>query len=297
MAANPRIAAGRRVAFASEIPITYADVAYTVFLPEGPKFDSGLYGPVIDDVRARVVQIIRALIALPEQQALALGSAIRMRNAACCLVESDYSSAYGLLVAAIEALSGTFRGLPTSWEAWDEAEGWDIFMTKELSLSEHDAEKLRQRLLKDKHLRLRLTFIEYIVTNLSPSFWEEHYLHYVPSYVKEASGFTPQGGEWKDLGPMSTLISKDLASLRKRLGSSYNARSTVFHQSSRLEQMDLLPIPETSRKSSFSKVPLSFGVLRRIVDHLLWNEVEKGAHNAPELPAFEVRHRKADGSA
>ncbi len=282
LAAILGLATGRRVAFANEFPLKLAEASWTWFLPVGPAFDGGLYGPVQGDIRTQVVTIVKALVSLPERLALSVGGAIRMRNAACCLVESDHSSAYGLLIAALETLSRAFGNPPDSWQDWEQAKDWDGFIT-ELALSEQDAEKLRKRLLGDKQLRLKRTFVEYAVHGIAPSFWEESYFQYEPALDIDGNGVKVREGAW-NARPITDLVPSDLDNLRKRLRKSYDARSEVFHQSSRLEQIFVMPFPNDS------KAPLSFSGLRLIVDHLLWREIERGAKDAPDLPNFEVRH-------
>ncbi len=282
LAAILGLAIGRKVAFANEFPLKMAEADWTYFLPVGPVFDGGLYGPVQGDVRTRVITIVKALVTLPERLALSVGGAIRMRNAACCLAESDHSSAYGLLIAALETLSRAFGNPPNSWQDWDQAKDWDVFIT-ELTLSEEDAEKLRKRLLGDKQLRLKRTFVEYAVSSVAPSFWEETYFQYEPALDIDMSGVKVREGSWNPR-PITDLVPSDLGELRKRLQKSYDARSEVFHQSSRLEQIFVMPFPNDL------KAPLSFTGLRLIIDHLLWREIETGAKDAPDLPNFEVRH-------
>lgn len=73
LAAILALATGRRAAFANVFPIRYADADWRWFLELGHAFDGELYGPVEGDTGARIVTILRALVALPERPALALG--------------------------------------------------------------------------------------------------------------------------------------------------------------------------------------------------------------------------------
>jgi hypothetical protein len=288
LAALLALASGRRVAFANEFPMKYEGADWTWFLEIGHMFDGELYGPIEVDVGARLATIIKALIGLEgkdRKQALSLGNTIRMRNAACCLFESDYSSAYGLLVAGIETLSRSFGNPPDSWQDWDQASTWDKLF-KKLSLKEEQASALRHRLLKDKQLRLRRTFVHYAAENLSESFWSGRNVHFTPGYQLDASGVRPLPGAWRDAGSVEDIVPKNLAELRKRLGASYDARSSVFHESLRLDQISLLPAPAKSDS------PLPFSGLRRVLDHLLWYEIEKGAVAVRELPDIQLFHKK-----
>lgn len=283
LAAILALACGRKVAFANEVPMKYANAEWTWFLEAGHAFDNELYGPVEGDIRTRFVNIVQALVALPEKQALSFGGAVRMRNAACCLVEADFSSAYGLLIAAIETLSEAFGDKRTSWEHWDKHAQWDAFIGQ-LSLNDEHAAELRKRLLADRHIRLRLTFAEYAASNLSESFWQERYFRYTPQYAVDADDARPNGGSWREEGSISTLVPADRDELRKRLKLSYDARSQVFHQSTRLDQISVMPFP-----SAVTQL-LPFRGLRRILDHLLWREISKGATGAPELPDVKLFH-------
>lgn len=275
------LASGRKVAYANEVPIRYAEADWTWFLELGWAFDGELYGPVEVDIRAQFIKIVKALVALPEATALSLGSAIRMRNAACCLVESDHSSAYGLLVAAIETLSRQLGDPPSSWNEWDQAEEWDKLFI-ELALSDEATTKLRQKLLANKQLRLRRTFIEYASGNLPNSFWQEEYVHFVPSVEMVTSGVRPLEDVPRHVIPISVLVPRDGKELRKRLGRSYDARSKVFHESMRLDQIDVMPLPGRPNE------PLPFSGLRRILDGLLWHEIGKVADGAPDLPDVKL---------
>jgi hypothetical protein len=275
------LATGRRVAFANEVTFALEGAEWTGFLEIGHSVDGELYGPAEPGARDRFVTIAKAIVALPEDRAIALGDAIRMRNAACCLVETDHSSAYGLLIAALETLSRAFGTPPTSWHDWDQAEEWDRFFL-DISLSDQQAESLRQRLLANRQLRLRRTFVEYAAGNLPVSFWDRPHFQYTPGFVVEADGVRRSEGTWHEDAPMSVLVPQDADELRRRLGRSYDARSEVFHASTRLDQIIVMPVPGRPNQ------PLPFAGLRRILDHLLWLEIEKGATDAPDLPDFQV---------
>ncbi len=281
LAAILALATGRRVAFANEIPFSLQGAAWTEFLEVGHSLDSELYGPAGPELRNRFVTAVKAIVALPEDKALALGGAIRMRNAACCLVESDHSSAYGLLVVSLETLSRAFGNPPTSWADWNDAGEWDAFFLS-TGITGQQAERLRERLLSNKQIRLRRTFIEYAASNLAASFWEGPYYCYTPNFEVNVSGVQRGAGTWQENTSIAMLVPQNASELRRRLGKSYDARSEVFHQSARLDQIVLVPIPGNDRQ------PLPFAGLRRIIDHLLWIEIGEGARDAPDLPDFQV---------
>ena len=281
LAAVLALATGRRVAFANEVPTKYELSPQTTFLSINHMFDGELHGPVEIDTRDRFGRIVRALAALPERRALDLGGAIRMRNAACCLVQADHSSAYGLLVVALETLSRAFGNPSSSWGDWEQAADWDGSMLN-LGLSGNQAQRIREKLMDNKQIRLKRTFVDYIFNGLSQSFWEQRYFNYTPTIAMDANDARHAGGSWEDAGPVAQFVPTDHGELRRRLGKSYDARSEVFHQSVRLEQVALLPVP------GVTKQPLPFAGLRRILDHLLWQEIEISARDAPALPDFQV---------
>lgn len=287
LAAILALASGRRVQFANEFPIKYGDADWTWFLEAGQIFDGELYGPVESDVLEPVIKILKAISELQERPALSLGSAIRMRNAACCLVEADHSSAYGLLVAAIETLSRQFGSPPNSWEDWDKSNEWDLFMT-EINLTVEQARRLRVRLITDRQIRLRRTFIEYAASNLTEDFWNAPYRTFDPGYQVSDAGVTPTTGSWRNDGLIRELVSSDPTVLRKRLGRSYDARSVVFHESVRLAQVSVLPFPGTEKDL------LPFRVLRRILDYILWLEIERAASRSGPLPDVRLFHPLAE---
>ncbi len=283
IAAVLALATGRRVAFANEVPLRLEGVQWTVFLEVGPSVDGELYGPAEPGVHARFETAVRAIASLPEEDGLALGGAIRMRNAGCCLVETDHSSAYGLLVVALETLSRAFGDPPGTWQEWDQSEDWDGYFLQ-IGLTGQQAESLRARLLLNKQIRLKRTFVEYAVGNLPPSFWERSYYRYTPTLEMDPTGARRGGGSWNEGVQIAALVPQDPAELRRRLGKSYDTRSEVFHQSARLDQVTVMPVPGSARQ------PLPFAGLRRILDHLLWIEIEKGAREASELPDVQVLH-------
>ncbi len=141
---------------------------------------------------------------------------------------------------------------------------------------------IRERMLRDKHLRLRLTFVEYAASNLSDGFWQRPYFGYTPTFNVDSEGIRRSGGSWERRDQVSSLVPQDGDILRRRLRKSYDVRSQVFHQSARLDQAALLSVPGSDNR------PLSFAGLRRVLDHLLWLEIEAAVHDAPDLPDFAV---------
>ena len=278
------LAAGRRVVFANEFPLKYEMLEQTLFLPFNQVFDVELYGPADPAAPSRFTATLKAIANLPERQAFELGGAIRARNAACCLVQSDHSTAYGLLVVALETLSRAFGDPATTWNEWDQAPDWDKFFLG-IAVSGQQAARIREKLLANKQIRLKRTFVEYVVSGLSADFWSERYFRFTQSIKVSDEGYLPDAGTWDEAGTMAELVPSDERVLRRRLGKSYDARSEVFHQGARLDSFGLLlPVPSSEAH------PLPFAGLRRVLDHLLWREIGKATKDAADLPDIRILH-------
>lgn len=274
------LSTGRKVAFANEFSVRRQGANQLAFIPIGVSLDSELYAPITTAVEERTSAIIQAICELPLVKAEALGGSIRMRNAACGLVDSDHSTAYGLLVMAVEALSGRFGSAPNTWEDWDKASEWNKLFA-ENSFDEGQRQAIRAALIGDKQVRLRRTFIEYAANGLDDSFWSSHYQSYAPviEITQQGARWMDETGKVEDMGAMTEIVPDGPAILRKRLGKSYDARSVVVHHGARIDQ-----IVSMRRGVSAPGDPLPFHVLRRILDHLLWGEIERGSEGALELP-------------
>lgn len=280
-------ASGRKVAFANELPISVEGQDLITFIPLGIRLDSELYGPADDGVNARMDKVFKALVTLPQKKAIAIGDAIRMRNAACNLAEQDYSSAYGLLVAALETLSGEFGENSSVWEDWDLAGEWDAFIAEQ-GLSHDQAAALRDRLFLDKQIRIGEKFVDYTISSLDETFWDQHYWEYVPTIEivhghGASANWLPENFAWQDAGTLGDRVPQRLSDLRKRLTKTYNARSQVFHRSVRLQQIILMGVGGAGQSLSD---PLPFSGLRRIVDCILWKEIERGLLGARSVPHY-----------
>lgn len=215
------LAIGRRVMFVNEVPISLPDKQATWFFEVGQVFDSELYAPVLVDSKSKFEKVLKALSACSEAELSSMGGAIRMWNAACCLVDSDHSSAYGLLIAAVETLSRVFGDPPESWEDWEEAEGWDKLF-KRLSLAGNSADMIRAKLMRNKQIRLKRTFVEYVVSSLPDSFWQASYSQYTQGFRVESSQVQNESGAWDNTIPMETIVPRDGTELRSRLTASYS---------------------------------------------------------------------------
>lgn len=278
------LASGRKVAFADEISLRREDASFLTFLPLGVSLDGELYGPVKENVEQKTEIILQALAALPTIQADSLGGSIRMRNAACCLVDSDHSTAYGLLVMAIEVLSERFGEAPNTWDDWDQAPKWNTFAAIN-QFRDEQVQALRLALIGDKRVRLRRAFIEYASNNLNDEFWSAHYFGFTPSIelAQNTVSWLDKEGQVHDEGTMGDIITEGPAILKKRLGKSYDARSSYVHRGVRVNQLTSLV-----RHVGTPSDPMPFSSLRRILDHLLWKEIKRGAATAPVLPEGRI---------
>lgn len=286
LAAILALATGRQVEFAIEVPLHMEGSPTTTFLPTNHVFDSELNGPVHEDTKERFEEAVAAVVALPEDKALPLGSAIRMRNAACALLHSDVSSAYGLLVVALETLSRAFGSPSTMWQDWDEADGWDSFLLSQ-GIGGKQASAIRERLISNRQIRLKRTFVDYALTGLTDEFWSRKRYAFVPE-VTFPPGALPSAngnGRLEEEGTVGDLVPRDHAELGPRLRKSYDARSEVFHQSARLDPFHLVPAP------SSAKAPLPFAGLRHILDYHLWREVKASKVEEFHLPDVKLLHQ------
>lgn len=83
------MATGRRVSFAHEASLALQGSDSIAFMALGDMYDFELFGPAIPNHAERFRRIVNAIVALDDNRAEALGSAMRKRNAACCLIDSD----------------------------------------------------------------------------------------------------------------------------------------------------------------------------------------------------------------
>jgi hypothetical protein len=82
-----------------------------------------------------------------------IGAAAELHYASTLLFDLDPNAAYALCVAGLERLSRAYGAAPAEWAAWEDAQRLDRVF-EELSLSESQQDRLRQELLKNRHLRL-----------------------------------------------------------------------------------------------------------------------------------------------
>lgn len=261
----------RRVVVPLEVPVSVkGGNGRLSFLPYGGGLDRELNGPLPPDIIARFEALLANIATLSDSKAASIGSAVMLHYAACALVERDVRSAYVLLVAAIELLSREF-GLPSrEWSAWEDGHGWDeLFGT--ILLTEPQRSAIRARLLANRQLRLKRTFIEYGAETIPDSFW---------SVTFEQWGYTyrPQTNDWGDptLSPVliSQVLPKDRAILARSLARTYDARSAYVHRGSPFDQAASLRRRDIPVDGS---QPLPYQLLRVLVRELLLHQIGAAA--------------------
>jgi hypothetical protein len=285
LAAFVALSSGRQVAFANEFAMKYEPADWTGFLPTDILYDSELYAPVRTDFAERFDLFLRAVLLLSGEQSTAFVNATRMRAAACNLISSDISSAYGLLVGALETLSRQFGPVLTEWSNWDQSESWDQFMLGPLGLSGPQATGLRGKLLENKQIRLKYTFIEYVLGSITERLHSRTYAQYSNAISVAIEGVSALPGNYGEPVEIEFLVPKDPAILRRRLGKSYDARSSVFHDSVRLSTQIVTASPWAERQ------PLSFAGLRLILDDLLETAARSVDTDSAPFPDIQLVHK------
>lgn len=272
------MAIGRRVSFAHEASFGPQESNLVAFMPIGDMYDFALFGPAMPDHAERFRRLVNAIVALDDRRAEALGSAMRKRNAACCLIDSDPSLAYAILVIAIETLSREFGNPPTDWESWEQAENWDRFLLDH-QIGGAKATAIKVKLIADKPLRLRRTFTAYAMDRLTPRFWDKSYVRYRPHFHIDGENISYKGVVEDGRLPISDFVPEDRDERKKQLDRSYDFRSKVFHEGVIMEPIQLLRVP-------WPKRALSFAGLRCVLDELIWKEVEESPIADFEIPAL-----------
>jgi hypothetical protein len=160
------------------------------------------------------------------------------------------------LVAAIETLSQRFLERVRSWESFHDAATWDRWIA-DADLNGITADALRHRILAMGPIRIKQTFVDYVVDRLDSSFWGQSVFGLVLQYEMTSVG-TRLTNEytWTRQGLIDELVPSDPDELRQRLRKTYDARSRIVHESARLSSLSVLPMPSTS------ELPLGFLALR-----------------------------------
>ncbi len=256
------------------------------FVSYGQAADRRMYGPIEVDVCSALTTWLGNLASLEGEILDVVGSAIDLHYGAALLFEKDVTAAYVLLVAALEALSRRFGSPPTAWEDWEQSTAWDGFASK-AGLTEEQAEALRDRLMKDRNLRLRETFARYGAERIPDSFWSKPWREWLFGVEMQGSSSRYIEGNWQEPRAMSDFLSDDRDVLRNKLRRTYDVRSGFVHEGGR--SVHLMTEFEARIGPDDTEGPLSFPVLRSIVTELIKLEVAEEA-SASELPNIRLTH-------
>ncbi len=264
----------RRTAVPLELPISVKGSNTINFLPYGGGIDRELIGPLPDDALIRLSRALTSVGALTPDDTAMLGAATKLHYGACLLVERDVRSAYVLLVAALEVLSRKYGVPPREWSAWEDSSGWDSVFSQ-LTLNQDQQEVLRQKLLDNRHLRLKRTFCEYAANAIPTTFWDLAWEQWSYTYhVKEEC--------WSEATPapipVAEIIPRDRAVLRRALAKSYDIRSLYVHRGDEFDvagSLRQLDMPLTGDQ------PLPYQFLRLIVGELILHELRRVTSEGP----------------
>jgi hypothetical protein len=251
------VALDRRVEVVPEVGLQQEGRPETLFVGYADVIDPRLASPVGRFVDETCLPLAEGLLGLPEAESDVISRAMQLHYAAVLICESDLAAAYTLVVAGLETLTEL---VPRSqdWLSWDAAQHWDkLFEQQSLSTAQRSA--IRVALMKDKHIRLRQTFAEFVVESVPQDFWSESFDHY--AYVIEGDRYVE--GTWETSGPMAGLLTNDRTQLVKRLKLTYDARSRHVHSGvarSYIEQAFwMMP------SASAAHLPIPFAALRSML--------------------------------
>jgi hypothetical protein len=283
------LALNRRVRVASdEVPIGMEGSDTKSFISSQVN-DRELTGPLPENPQDAIEATLKQLLGLPQADRGPLGAAIDLHYASTLLHDVDLNAAYALVVAGIETLSRHFRDPATEWGEWNEAERFDKVF-EQLFLSEEQKDRLRTEILKDKHLRLRQGFADYVCERLQDDFWSASVQDYTPALrmrqpgVAEFDKFT----EGRAIS-IEQFVPSNRTVLRRRLLAAYDARSLYVHEGGRrVDSMTslLAAIPIDQKPTA----PVEFAGLRRILLALIRAELEAWSEPV-ELPGFALLHQ------
>ncbi len=158
----------------------------------------------------------------------AVSAAIHMHYCACLLLTRDLAGAYALTVGGIECLAQRFGSPPTSWQDWDEAASWEKFIAKQ-QFSDQQAQALRSRLMKDRHIKLAETFATYATTRLPDGFWTQPVRSYEWGVLADPAGAHPIEGSWSEPEPRGPEFAEDPSKVKAAFKMAYQLRSGFLH--------------------------------------------------------------------
>lgn len=276
----------RREEVIDELPMRIEGTNRYIFLETGDVADKRLVSPLkIEDPTSAFTNLCVKLASLNQEAEVAITTAINLHYGAVLLFDRDLAAAYTLMIAGIETLSRQFGTPPTYWAAWDRAEHWDKFIRKN-GLSAEQGTALREDLMKDRQLRLKETFVNYVLSRLPDAFWSTPWQDYL--YAIDGGAGCWKEGDWRPASEMRDFLPEDKAILRNCLRRSYDARSSFVHAGQRIvsvvSQMRELIAPASGDR------PLAFAVLRSILTALIFVELDDNSRSY-ELPEILLKHQ------
>lgn len=261
-------------------PIDVEGNSLTSFMNAASMVDPNLNKPIGDFPLAPLEKWLTQVASLSSPHDDVLGAAIRLHHGAVLLYEHDLRAAYLLLVAGIEVLSRQYGEAPNDWANWEDSGSWDQLL-REIAISGEQASRIRDRLLADKHLRLKLTFRNYASATLPTAFWGRtystwNYPHQAPSGLFQAAQLFKQQ-------LLSELVTEDRASLAKALGKSYDLRSGLVHRGATISFWEAAVATDTFVDGTQL---LPFAILRLILLELISVELDRQARPL-DMPNFK----------
>jgi hypothetical protein len=263
------------------------------FLPAGVQVDSELSAQITPSSFAEVREVLwRALSIAKKEEFEAVARSVRLYHAAVLSVGREDSAAYSLLVAALEALADQFEPAPPTFDEWTEAEGWNAFIRRQ-NFSTEQADALRSRLMRDRHLNLSRRFVSYVIRMVPSSFWTETWHSYAP-HVEMPAGIL-RG--WMEAERPLTERTRRATLLAENLRTVYQARSKYFHAGEPFPQGDLLGLNEFALSSEESAGTLAALPSLEFFERLTRAVILATIDGAAKEPAFSVPDWRIESDA
>jgi hypothetical protein len=178
-------------------------------------------------------------------------------------------------------MSRVYGAPPTKWSDWEDSPTWDEFFAS-LELKEVQCNLFREKLMADKHLRLKETFRTY-GSALPDNFWSmdcEQWTYPITLGV----GW---GDPVSDAVPIQDIVPQDRHVVRSALGKTYDLRSAMVHRGHYLHTTEVSLRAATAISAS---KPLPYTVLRAILVSMIRHEFNKRSARA-DLPDIEYETR------
>jgi hypothetical protein len=274
----------RRVEVLEELPTKVEGSSSTTFIGYNNMFDRRLVAPFdTTEVDECLKIMLGKLVSLPEEDQVVISSAIDLHYGSVLLFEQDLSAAYTLVVAGVEALSRRFGSPPRDWPSWEDAVSWEKFARHQKFSSEQYG-ALKSKLMGNRQLRLKATFVNYVIQNLSESFWDQEWNEW-SYHIRAQEGAYDVEGSWIARKHIRDFVTRDREVLGSALRNSYDARSGFVHSGNRTINM-MSEFYSLTHETSFDR-PLSYAILRSILAELIKREIDNRAGDF-ELPGLVI---------